>query len=89
MEQKEKTRGLILDRVVKSAVGEMFGKKANGQVPRLVDAIKEQMDEMLATAGGHRSLLRILTGPFSEMRGYLDTILEIEGTEAETGIMAR
>lgn len=74
-----------LDRAVKSAVDGMFGKKANNQVPHLVGAIKEQMNEMLAAAGGQR---RLLEGPFSEMHGYLNAILEVERTEAETGVMA-
>jgi len=85
MKQESKSAS---DCAVKSAVDEMFGKKANDQVPHLVGAIKSQMDEILAVAGGQRNFLRILEGPFGEMRGYLNGILAVERQEMESGIMA-
>ena len=88
MEHKTEVENTALDHAVKSAVDEMFGKKANGQVPHLVDAIQTQMDEILATAGGQRGILRILEGPFGEMRGYLKSILRVEREEMATGEMA-
>lgn len=87
MEQKKKTSP-ILDRVVKSAVGEMFGRKANGHVPRLVGAITDILGEMDSVAADDWKMRQTI-GEYSEqIRGYLRAILEVEEEEMESGLMA-
>lgn len=78
----------VLDRAVKTAVNELFGKKANHQVPRLVDAVNDVLDEMENDAASNRMLRQVVGDYIGQMRGYLRSILEVEEGEMEQGLMA-
>ena len=71
----------VLNCAVKTAVDELFGKKANHQVPRLVAAIQDTLSEMEGAVNRDRS---IVGGYAAEIRGYLDSILRVEEGEEET-----
>lgn len=77
-----------LDRAVKSVVNEMFGKKANGQVPRLVGAITDILSEMESVAASDWKMKQTVGGYIGQIQGYLRSILEVEEEEMESGLMA-
>lgn len=78
----------VLNRAVKTAVDELFGKKANGQVPRLVGAVNDVLDEMENDAASDRRLRQVVGQYIGQMRAYLKSILGVEEEEMESGLMA-
>ena len=78
----------VLNCAVKTAVDELFGKKANGQVPRMVGAITDILSEMESVAASDWKMKQMVGGYIKQIQGYLRSILEVEEEEMESGLMA-